>query len=123
MMDDEPFESDPDEFASRLAGSHKASGPSLKARAIDFLSRREHSRVELQRKLQRHTDDLDAIESLLDDLERERWLSDERFAHSLINRKAHKLGDRKSTRLNSSHVKISYAVFCLKKKKKIMTRP
>src|SRR5690606_41460665 len=28
-------------------------------------------------------------------------------------------GDRKSTRLNSSHVKISYAVFCLKKKKKI----
>src|SRR5690554_7673563 len=30
------------------------------------------------------------------------------FAHS----------DRKSTRLNSSHVRISYAVFCLKKKKK-----
>src|SRR5207302_10519371 len=29
--------------------------------------------------------------------------------------------DRKSTRLNSSHVKISYAVFCLKKKKKTTT--
>src|SRR5437870_10904690 len=28
--------------------------------------------------------------------------------------------DRKSTRLNSSHVAISYAVFCLKKKKKII---
>src|SRR5438874_6621250 len=28
------------------------------------------------------------------------------------------LGDRKSTRLNSSHVEISYAVFCLKKKKR-----
>src|SRR5207249_8817848 len=28
------------------------------------------------------------------------------------------LADRKSTRLNSSHVSISYAVFCLKKKKK-----
>src|SRR5437870_8629045 len=28
-------------------------------------------------------------------------------------------GDRKSTRLNSSHVAISYAVFCLKKKKQI----
>src|SRR3712207_8360580 len=27
-------------------------------------------------------------------------------------------GDRKSTRLNSSHANISYAVFCLKKKKK-----
>src|SRR5690606_39866215 len=30
-------------------------------------------------------------------------------------------GDRKSTRLNSSHVKISYAVFCLKKKNKTST--
>src|SRR5690606_41952962 len=30
-----------------------------------------------------------------------------------------RLLDRKSTRLNSSHVKISYAVFCLKKKNKI----
>src|SRR3712207_8879856 len=29
------------------------------------------------------------------------------------------LGDRKSTRLNSSHANISYAVFCLKKKKNI----
>src|SRR3989454_6697095 len=30
-----------------------------------------------------------------------------------------KFGDRKSTRLNSSHLVISYAVFCLKKKKKM----
>src|SRR2546426_9274516 len=29
----------------------------------------------------------------------------------------HGIGDRKSTRLNSSHLVISYAVFCLKKKK------
>src|SRR3712207_8584972 len=33
------------------------------------------------------------------------------------------LGDRKSTRLNSSHANISYAVFCLKKKKKINIAP
>src|SRR2546429_5784369 len=32
-------------------------------------------------------------------------------------------GDRKSTRLNSSHGYISYAVFCLKKKKKIRVVP
>src|SRR3989442_8752068 len=32
------------------------------------------------------------------------------------------LRDRKSTRLNSSHVRISYAVFCLKKKKKDLRR-
>src|SRR3989454_3056518 len=31
---------------------------------------------------------------------------------------ARRVGDRKSTRLNSSHLVISYAVFCLKKKKK-----
>src|SRR5690242_20750893 len=38
-------------------------------------------------------------------------------AHPLtLLRKAY--GDRKSTRLNSSHMSISYAVFCLKKKKK-----
>src|SRR5256885_3578741 len=39
-------------------------------------------------------------------------------------RKAGALGyllDRKSTRLNSSHLVISYAVFCLKKKKKIQS--
>src|SRR5688572_33417361 len=33
-----------------------------------------------------------------------------------------KTGDRKSTRLNSSHSQISYAVFCLKKKKKKIKR-
>src|SRR5690606_41200707 len=34
-----------------------------------------------------------------------------------INRPVFHALDRKSTRLNSSHVKISYAVFCLKKKR------
>src|SRR5690606_39356265 len=40
------------------------------------------------------------------------WWHDADFDHSFEER------DRKSTRLNSSHVKISYAVFCLKKKKR-----
>src|ERR1039457_7312481 len=35
---------------------------------------------------------------------------------------SNKAGDRKSTRLNSSHLVISYAVFCLKKQKKRKTR-
>src|SRR5690242_20874700 len=35
-----------------------------------------------------------------------------------VSRDVVTLGDRKSTRLNSSHMSISYAVFCLKKKKK-----
>src|SRR5256885_8406653 len=38
------------------------------------------------------------------------------MAHNLASAGFQVLGDRKSTRLNSSHVEISYAVFCLKKK-------
>src|SRR5438034_4792992 len=41
-----------------------------------------------------------------------------RFQVRMPFRKATALVDRKSTRLNSSHTVISYAVFCLKKKKK-----
>src|SRR3712207_7265575 len=37
---------------------------------------------------------------------------------TLERRWGKKIADRKSTRLNSSHANISYAVFCLKKKKK-----
>src|SRR5690554_6967729 len=48
-----------------------------------------------------------------------------RESHSYDQRHFHGwrvcLKDRKSTRLNSSHVRISYAVFCLKKKKKKKT--
>src|SRR5436309_6891017 len=40
---------------------------------------------------------------------------------SCLRETHHGRRDRKSTRLNSSHVKISYAVFCLKKKKQIAT--
>src|SRR5205085_8440676 len=39
-------------------------------------------------------------------------------AHSSLSQLGQDLIDRKSTRLNSSHSQISYAVFCLKKKKK-----
>src|SRR5690625_5374053 len=41
---------------------------------------------------------------------------DHRFLRKKLKQK--NIEDRKSTRLNSSHVAISYAVFCLKKKKK-----
>src|SRR2546421_5565986 len=42
--------------------------------------------------------------------------------HQAPSKPASDEGDRKSTRLNSSHDQISYAVFCLKKKKKKKTR-
>src|SRR3712207_7318145 len=37
--------------------------------------------------------------------------------HQFADHRADRVQDRKSTRLNSSHANISYAVFCLKKKK------
>src|SRR5436309_5417634 len=40
-----------------------------------------------------------------------------RATEEILRRQAETGEDRKSTRLNSSHVKISYAVFCLKKKR------
>src|SRR5438477_6221418 len=43
---------------------------------------------------------------------------DEEDAPALLGQQGWRVLDRKSTRLNSSHMSISYAVFCLKKKKK-----
>src|SRR3712207_8382412 len=42
---------------------------------------------------------------------------DDHLVRLLVQLAAELVGDRKSTRLNSSHANISYAVFCLKKKK------
>lgn len=62
--------------------------PSLKARALRFLAAREHSRLELRRKLARHCDDADEIERVLDELAAQGWLSAERFVESVLNRRA-----------------------------------
>src|SRR5690606_27629100 len=66
--------------------------PSLKARAVALLSRREHSRQELFRKLSPHAENPEELEQLLDTLARENWQSDERFAQSLVNRTAARQG-------------------------------
>src|SRR3712207_8641668 len=45
------------------------------------------------------------------------WSEPQELPLPVVHRLKRKLIDRKSTRLNSSHANISYAVFCLKKKK------
>src|SRR5690242_21627186 len=45
-------------------------------------------------------------------------IHEQRLMYAVDDILAHSPEDRKSTRLNSSHMSISYAVFCLKKKKK-----
>jgi regulatory protein len=66
---------------------------SLKGRALRYLSMREHSRIELGRKLSRHAEEGDDVEALLDFLEQNNWLSTERFSESLINRRGARYGN------------------------------
>ena len=66
---------------------------SLKARALRLLSTREHSRMELARKLARHAEEGDDVEALLDFLEKNNWLSEERFPESLVHRRPARYGN------------------------------
>jgi len=94
-----------DEFETVVSGEGKTDGepaggaapparrgPSLKMRAVGYLSRREHARSELARKLRPYAEDPEQIETVLDDLQREGWLSDARFAQSLVHRRAPQRG-------------------------------
>lgn len=66
---------------------------SLKARALRFLSMREHSRLELGRKLSRYAEEGDDVGALLDFLEKNNWLSQERFTESLVHRRSARFGN------------------------------
>ncbi len=55
-----------------------------RARALALLARREHTRVELARKLDAAGFDASEVQPLLDELEAKNWLSDRRFAESWV---------------------------------------
>ncbi|WP_211464420.1 recombination regulator RecX [Collimonas silvisoli] len=76
---------------------------SLKARALRYLSAREHSRLELARKLARYAQEGDDIEALLDTLEAAKLLSQARFSESLIHRRAHRYGNSRILSELQSH--------------------
>ncbi|RDK04625.1 recombination regulator RecX [Paraburkholderia lacunae] len=84
----------PDEAKPDQDDSKKSQRPalSLKGRALGYLSRREYSRAELARKLKPFVEETDSLDTLLDTLEAENWLSDARFAESLIHRRSSRLG-------------------------------
>ena len=78
--------------------------PSLKARALRLLSRREYSRHELAQKLLRLSSQADdnppadleeQITKVLDDFEVQGWLSDERYAEALVRRRSQRYGLRR----------------------------
>ncbi|CAB3755784.1 Regulatory protein RecX [Paraburkholderia solisilvae] len=83
-----PGETDPTSTGS----SRQRPTRSLKGRALAYLSRREHSRAELSRKLQPFVEESDSLDTLLDTLEQEGWLSDSRFTESVVHRRASRLG-------------------------------
>lgn len=68
---------------------------SLKGRALRYLSMREHSRIELTRKLARYAQDGDDVEKLLDTLEAANFLSQTRFSESLVHRRAARFGNNR----------------------------
>lgn len=65
---------------------------SLKGRALKLLSQREHSRLELQRKLAEHVEEGDDLNAVLNELEKRGFISEERVVESVIHSKAGRYG-------------------------------
>ncbi len=65
---------------------------SLKGRALRLLAQREHSRLELERKLAAHVAEGDDLAAVLDELEAKNFINPERVAQSVAYRRGSKLG-------------------------------
>jgi regulatory protein len=76
---------------------------SLKTRALRYLSGREHSRLELGRKLSAYAQEGDDVEALLDQLEAANLLSQLRFSESLVRRRAPRFGNSRILMELQSH--------------------
>lgn len=68
---------------------------SLKGRALRYLSMREHSRLELARKLTPYVQEGEDLEDVLNFLERSNFLSNQRFSESLVNRRQARFGNQR----------------------------
>lgn len=66
--------------------------PSLKGRALRLLSGREHSRTELERKLQRYEEEPGTLALALDELQAKGFISEQRVIESVLNRRAARFG-------------------------------
>lgn len=68
---------------------------SLKGRALRYLSMREHSRIELVRKLSPYAEEAEEVEVVLNWLEASNFMSAERFSDSLVNRRSSRFGNQR----------------------------
>mgnify|MGYP000007520343 CR=1 FL=1 len=64
----------------------------LYAKALDFISRRDYSYRELFTKLQKYTDDIEAIKEVLSRMVEQKFLNEERYIENYINAKSQKFG-------------------------------
>jgi regulatory protein len=111
---------DPDDDGECEPSSAAASPRTLKTRAVYYLSKREHSRAELAKKLAQPTyrarqaafvhrtalpaaPSAEMIEAVLDDLQRQGFLNDTRFAHGLARKQASKHGAARVMAALGSH--------------------
>lgn len=105
---------DDDTRPGRTAGARRARGPqppspdgaapvdatpgrrrptlSLKGRALQLLSRREHSRLELERKLAAHETEPGELAKVLDELQARGFIDEQRVIDSLLHQRAGRLG-------------------------------
>lgn len=74
------------------AGAKPAFQPSLKGRALRLLGQREHTRLELERKLARYEEEPGTLAQALDELQAKGYLDEQRAAESLVHRRAGRLG-------------------------------
>ena len=65
---------------------------SLKGRALRLLSAREHSRVELERRLAQFEEEPGALAQALDELQAKGFINEQRVVESVLNRRSAKLG-------------------------------
>jgi regulatory protein len=70
-------------------------GPSLRTRALGYLARREHSRLELQRKLAPHARTSHELSSVLDALEERGFLSATRAMEQIVRTRKNRFGSLK----------------------------
>lgn len=69
--------------------------PSLKGRALRLLSSREHSRAELERKLQPFEEEPGSLARALDELQAKGFISEQRVIESVVHRRSAKLGTQR----------------------------
>ena len=86
-----------------IEGAGRRAERSLLERALSHLARREHSRLQLRRRLAPFAASAAELEDLLDRLQREDRLSDERFADVLVRRRGERFGAQRIARELRQH--------------------